>query len=171
MGPMISFLTLIFISLPSFSQNPHYALNSRVEELFVWKLSEELKLTVKEEKEITVMISELNQKKAQSNEKLDGLIQKMSQLLAHESASKELAATLKEYRKALSDYNAISNQEIDQVTKILNLEKSLKYFVVKSDLSRRIRGLLSMPDHRNPRWQEPGKSETQSLGEPKVIEE
>ena len=51
----LSVVVVIFAS-SAFSQN-------RVEQLFLWKLSDELNLTVSEEKKLTQIVQTMNQKK------------------------------------------------------------------------------------------------------------
>lgn len=130
--------------------------SNRVEELFLWKLSEELKLTVKEEKEITKLIQDLNQKKSKVSQNMD-------QLMVGVKTAKNQKEFLTKYRSYLSDYNQISLSEFDGVKKILGSEKTLQYFYVKNDLSQKIKHMLSGTSG-------PDKDK-KPLPEPKVIEE
>lgn len=144
-------ISVLFFFLPAIS----FAGN-RMEELFIWKLSEELKLNVKEEKEITKLIQELNQKKAK-------ISQNMDQLMTSAKDHKHQKEFLAKYRVNLAEYNQISLTEFDGVQKILGSEKTLQYFSVKNDLSQKIKQMLSGSNG-------PEKDKKQ-LPEPKVIEE
>jgi len=138
-----SFLfSLIFFSLSCFAGN-------RMEDLFLWKISEELKLTVKEEKELTKLIQELNQKKTKISRNMDLLV------------ANSKSTHLEKYRNLLTEYNQISVLELDGVKKILGPEKTMKYFFVKNELSQKIKVMLSGGSEK-------GKK---NLPEPKVIEE
>ena len=144
-----------------------FSRTSRVDELFIWKISEELKLSVKEEKEISNLITELNNRKTSSNERIDGIIKSLAMADSDQQAQK----FLKDYKGALLDYNKISVDEVAQVQKVLPKSKAAKYFVVKSDLSKRIRSLLSAPERSHERQWERTKVEKIPLGDPKIIEE
>ncbi len=149
------------------AQSPSAKHSSRIEDLFIWKISEELKLSVKEEKSVSELISQLNQRKSLANEKIDGIIQK----LAAVESEKEQRKYLKEYRTALVDYNKISTDEVDKVQKLLSSEKTAKYFVLKSDLSKKIRNLLAVPERAHEHSLDRVKVDKPSMGDPKIIEE
>jgi alanyl-tRNA synthetase len=141
--------------------------STRVEELFIWKISEELKLSVKEEKEVASLIKDLNQRKSDANEKIEALVQKQMAAEGDSTAS----SFVKDYRIAINNYNKISVDEIDRIQKILPKAKVAKYFVVKSDLSKRIRGLLALPEHIRGRSLERTKVDQPPMEDPKIIEE
>ena len=52
---------------------------NQLEELFIWKLSDELKLSPVEEKKFTDIVKNLNKKKADLNHSLSEAIDKMKQ--------------------------------------------------------------------------------------------
>jgi hypothetical protein len=172
------FYVFLFCSLTTFSLSSHaQGFNSarraggfrstRVEELFIWKISEELKLSVKEEKDVSSLIKELNQRKSEANEKIEDLVQKQAT-----SGDTSAPAFLKDYKAAINNYNKISVDEIDRVQKLLPKAKAARYFVVKSDLSKRIRSLLALPEHvRDHTIEKPKGEQSQPLADPKIIEE
>lgn len=143
----VSLLLVLLICNPVFADN-------RVEELFLWKIAEELKLNVKEEKEVSQLVRDLNNKKLKLNQEMDQLINRAKD-------GKRLKELAIEYRRKINDYNQISIAEFDGIQKILGQEKTLKYFVVKNDLSQKIKQLLSGAPEK----------EKKPLPEPKVIEE
>lgn len=139
---------------------------NRVEDLFIWKISEELKLSVKEEKEITNLIKDLNDKKAAVSEQIQKIIFEMAK---SPEKNKKL---LLDYRLALKRYNDISIEELDRLQKILSAEKSTQYFVVKSDLSQKIRSVLAVSSDKQTEMKAlDKKKETGPLPDPKIIEE
>lgn len=128
--------------------------NDRVEQLFLWKISEELKLSVKEEKEITSFIQELNQKKSSLNKDLDSIT-------AEFKDAKNKEPLLKKYRSLLVDYNQISLNELDGVQKILGKTKAMQYLYLKNDFTMKIKSIFSASE----------KEKKTTLPDPKVIEE
>jgi len=130
---------------------------NKVEELFIWKISDELKLSVPEEKNLSEFVRMLNQRRLQVNEELQNSLKKMS-----DSASiKEREKALSEHRKLLKSYSDLSIEEIDRIQKMLGTEKAAQYFVLKNDLTNRLKAMLAMPD----------KKTGEKLAPPKVIEE
>ncbi len=157
MGRAGSFLfSTIFIALIS---TPAFAVEARnkVEELFIWKISDELKLSVPEEKNFSDFVRGLNQRRAQVNNDLQESLKKMST----SANPKEREKALSEHRKLLKSYSDLSIEEVDRIQKLLGTEKAAQYFVLKNDLTNRLKAMLAMPE----------KKPTEKLGPPKVIEE
>ena len=143
--------------------------SNRMEEILVWKLSEELKLNSRDEKKVSELIRQLNEEKSQRASEIEALQVKMSTDLPPSEAK----SLLRTYEKALKTYNQISVDEIQRVQKILDPQKSMRYFAVKGGLSQRIRAILGY----NSRSEKHTKAEvdilekTEKLPEPKIIED
>lgn len=154
---MITQRVLIFSLLFIFSA-PLGAVESRnkIEELFIWKISDELKLSVPEEKGLSDLLRGLNQRRTKLNEELQTTIQKMSD----GATIKDREKILGEHRKLLKSYGDLSIEEVDRVQKLLGSEKTARYFVLKNDLTNRLKTMLITPD----------KKSAEKLGPPKVIE-
>jgi hypothetical protein len=151
-GVLLFFALLLSLQL--------WASSNRVEELFIWKISEVLKLSVKEEKELAQLIRELNVKKAQASQEVDAILQKMTA-----QPEKDI---LKKYRSALIAYNDISLVELERVKKILGETKAVKYLAAKSELSQKIRSILANPEKASEQLEET-VDKKQPLPEPKLI--
>lgn len=163
---MIRYLILFSILFAGSSYSIAQKAN-RVEELMIWKISEELKLSVKEEKDLSALIKSLDEEKSASSEKIDSLIQQ----LATEKEEK-IPKLMSQYRAALNKYNSISIDEFNKIQKILPKNKAAKYFVIKADLTKKIRNLLALGDRPRDRVHEKPKLEKQApLADPKIIEE
>jgi hypothetical protein len=130
---------------------------NKVEELFIWKISDELKLSVAEEKSLAEMIRTFNQRRARVNEDLQETLRKMSS--AQSATDRE--KTLAEHRKHLKSYSDLSIEEADRVQKIFGTEKASRYFVLKNDLTNRLKTMLAAPEPKT----------AEKLGPPKIIEE
>ena len=155
----IVFIAAVFCSILSQAQN-----KNKIEDLLIWKISEDLKLTVPEEKNLSEIIKTISLKKQQSSLKLDELIQQMPKL----NSNAEKIKALNEYKAQLKSINALSVQEIEQVQKALGADKAAKYLVVKSEVANRIRSLLTTQDRAEGKVVEVKDAK---LPEPKVIEE
>lgn len=130
---------------------------NKVEELFIWKISDELKLSVPDEKSLADLLRGLNQRRAKVNEDLQATIKKM----AEARTPKEREKILAEHKKLLKVYADLSIEEVDRIQKMLGSEKATQYFVLKNDLTNRLKSMLAAPD----------KKPAEKLGPPKIIEE
>lgn len=131
----IFIITIYLISVPVLATNKA----KQVEDLFIWKISDELKLSVKEEKSFSEIIRKLNK------EKLD-LTNQMDQLtieLKDQKDNKKNQQILKKYKVSLQKYGLTSIQEIDKIEKLLGSERTAKYIVLKNDFTSKLKQLLS----------------------------
>lgn len=152
---LIGFLTLGSFVAPSvvFAEK-----RNQLEELFIWKMSEELKLTSIEEKKFTEIVKSINQEKSSLNKSIQEAVTKMPKL----STDKEKAEALKAYKKDLQRYNHLSEGEVERMQSLLGVSRTIQYLQIKQDLTNRVKTLLVTP--------EAGK-ENKKLPAPKVIEE
>ena len=130
--------------------------SNKMEELFIWKISDELKLSTSEEKKFADLFKDLNKKKADLLRQQDEIINQLSK--ASVKAQKDL---LKSYRRLLEDQNKLSTSEFDSMKKQLGDERLGKYFVVKRDLTNKVKLLLT----------DKSEKKDSQLPPPKVIEE
>ncbi|AGH94907.1 hypothetical protein [Pseudobdellovibrio exovorus] len=108
---------------------------SYLEDIFIWKMSDELKLTAKEEKEFTEINKSLNKRKSEINKKIQDSVQALK-----ENASE---AELRTHLKLIESYNQIAVDEFNSIKKLLGSKKFVSYLKVKSDLTSRIRTILA----------------------------
>ncbi len=129
---------------------------NKIEELFIWKISDELKLSVSEDKKFAETFRKLGQKKSEIAHSQDELISKLSG-----APEKDRKSMLSKYRQTLDDYNKIQIQEYDEFKKIFGEEKLAKYLQVKRELTTKVKNLLT----------ERSDKKDSDLPPPKVIEE
>jgi response regulator of citrate/malate metabolism len=132
--------------------------SNQLEELLIWKLSDELRLSPLEEKKFSETVRALSQKKAEMNQSLQFSIEKLSKLKTIKEKEEELGR----YRKALERFARLGEEEFDKLKPILGSERMAQYLVIKQDLSNRIKTMLVNPDN--------GKG-GKALPQPKLIEE
>lgn len=130
---------------------------NQLEELLIWKMSDELKLNTGEEKKFTETIRSLNARKAELNLALQVSIEKMGK-----ADTKAKEAELLHYRKTLVGYNRLSEEEFDRLKPLLGADRFVQYLLIKQDLTNRIKSMLANPEAAKPK---------SSLPQPKVIEE
>jgi predicted transcriptional regulator len=126
---------IISISLSAFANdNATEARKTHLEDIFIWKMSDELKLSAKEEKAFTEALKKLNKEKSELNKKI--------QMMADDLNENTSEATLKSYKKLIQDYNQCSIKEFESVQKILGNKKLVQYIKVKNELSNKMKSIL-----------------------------
>lgn len=137
-----------------------------VEDIFIWKMSDELKLTAKEEKKFSDIHKSLNKKKMQ----LQSDLQKYSYALKTNPniGKNEIELTIKKYRSTLSQLNNISLQEVDKMKNLLGANKFLQYLAIKQDITLKLKSLVIGQNDEQEKQKEKSKI---SLPPPKIIEE
>lgn len=133
---------------------------NRVEELFIWKVSDELKLSIPEEKSFTKLIKNLNAKKSSLNEAIQENIRHMGGA----GSAKDKEKLLSEQKRLLKSYNELSIDEVTQIQKLFGPERAAQYFVLKNDLTNKLKTLLAAPSSN-------GVSAAPMMAPPHIIEE
>lgn len=106
-----------------------------LEDIFIWKISDELKLSPKEEKLFSETTKKLNKKKFD--------LMKQIQASVSTFGEKTSDGDLKKYRQLLQQYNQLSVEEFDSVKKIFTPQKMVQYLKVKSELNTKMKSLLA----------------------------
>jgi hypothetical protein len=129
----------------------------KFEDLFIWKISDELKLTQKEESVVSEIIKDTNKKKQQSNAELEALYKKLNEETS-ESGKKSAFNKIRALHKAQLN---ITLEELDRLNKGVGLKRLGQYLEVKRDLSEKIKNV----------WSQTEKKGDKVLPPPKIIEE
>ena len=153
-------LALIITVFPIFALSQTPTNKNRLEEFLIWKMSDELKLTSKEEKEFSKIIKELNTKKNILNIELTTQLKKISEI----KDSTDRKKVLKSYRKSLVEYNGLSVEEFDRMQVLLGDERLSSYLLFKQDLGDKLKNMLTNSEAQDPK-------QLKELPEPKVIRE
>lgn len=135
----IGFLFLLLLPNKSYSASEVDAQKNHVEDIFIWKISDELKLSTIEEKQFADIQKKLNKQKSELNKKIQESIQNIPVV---DSDKKMLTAALKEHRKLLTEYNQVAIDEFDQLKKLFGANKFAKYIQIKSELNAKVKSIL-----------------------------
>lgn len=130
---------------------------SYIEDIFIWKISDELKLTVSEEKKFTEISKSLNKKKSELNKKINEAVMNLSS-----NSSEEALAV---YKKLLQEYNQLNINEFDLMKKLLGTKKFISYVKIKYELTNKIKSAI-LSDKNN---EDSVNKPTAPLPPPKVI--
>jgi hypothetical protein len=136
-------VVLFVIFFPLFS----FATSNRVEDLFIWKVSEELKLTVKQEGQFSAMVKDFNQRRSDLNQKIEQALASLK-TVNNETNKSEAKKKLSDYKSLLSQYQKLALSEVDKAEAVLGTEKAARYFVIKADLTAQLKNALSEKDKK-----------------------
>jgi len=138
---MLAFLFCFLWMFSSVGANPAPSAEkakSRLEELFLWKMSDTLDLSTEEEEKFRTKFKELNERKAKSAQEMDRLMSDIER-----SDPKALPKKLEAYNKSLVTYSNIQVEEAKSMRKILGDKRFAKYLILKRDLNQKLKNMLS----------------------------
>lgn len=158
---VISILLLSFVHIQSradLTAATGSSKKNQLEDLFIWKVSEELKLSTIEDKKFSEAWKKLSSKKQMLSEKLEI----SARDFIHAQNDSDRKSKLNIYKKTLQDYNQVSVEEIDQMVSIFGARKFARYLEVKMSLTSKVKNLIIAPEK---------VKEKKPLPPPQVIEE
>ena len=128
-----------------------FAAKNKVEELFIWKMSDDLSLTYEQEKKFAEIVKQLNEKKAKISQDLET---KLNTLKTAKDA-KARDSALADYRKTLAQYGTLSVEEIDLMTKAFGNEKAAQYLYLKAEFTQKLKQIISNGEAEKPKTKLP----------------
>ncbi len=140
---MSNFISFVFIFLCAISihANTEIAKKNQIEDIFIWKISDELQLSAKQEKEFGDIHRSLNKKKSELSEQI-----KNAQTDPKKADIKMSAADqnklIKKNRMLLTQLNQLSVDEFDSMKKLLGPEKFLEYLFLKQELNTKFKSMV-----------------------------
>lgn len=138
----ILFFVIIEIS-HALSPNLVFAKN-KTEEIYIWKLSDELKLSTKEEQTFSEYIRDINKKRMTINQSIQENIQQMSKV----KSKNEQEKLLNQHKSLLKKFSELNLDEVEKISKLLGPEKGVQYFVLKNEMNSRFKELLLTSDRK-----------------------
>lgn len=109
----------------------------RLEEVFIWKMSEELRLSVEIEATFAEAIRALNREKHSANSEVSQSLA----ALGKSKSPKDRDLALKRYERAWRNYGELPIREVSRMRPILGSEKLGQYLVAKSQMAERLKAL------------------------------
>lgn len=122
-------------SLHSYSANNEAEIKkTHLEDILIWKMSDELKLTAQEERQFTDINKQLNRKKSEINRKIQSSVQSLSE--------SDSDSALKKHKKLIQEYNDLSVSEFESIKKLLGTKKFISYLKLKNELNTKVKSIL-----------------------------
>ena len=132
---VLIFSTIALFAIKVLSSSEIENKKTHIEDIFIWKMSDELKLSAAEEKKFTEISKKLNKQKLEINKKIQIMISELNE----KSNEKQLLS----YKNLIKEYNEISIAEFEQLKKIFGTKKFISYLKVKNDLNAKMKSILS----------------------------
>ena len=142
----LTFWATLVLGVSLFAASESDIKKSQLEDIFIWKMSDELKLTAQQEKSFTEVSKAINKQKSELNKQIQETIQGLE-------ASKAKEAALQKYRRLMADYNQLSLKEFDSIKKLLGPEKFADYIKIKNELTSKMKSILigeKSSEHKDP---------------------
>ena len=109
----------------------------RLEELFIWKMSEELKLPVEVESSFAETIRSLNREKSKSLSDIESALVAIDQAKTKTESEK----AVKRYEKAIRKFGDVPIREVSRLRKVLGSERLSRYLVSKSQMAEKLKAM------------------------------
>lgn len=114
---------------------------SRLEDLFLWKVSDTLNLSPDEENKFNLEFRNLSDKKLAAATEME----KITKELGAGADPKQLSKSLENYKSSLTRYNQVQIDELKSMRKIFGDKRFAQYLILKHDLTQKLKNLLSSP--------------------------
>jgi hypothetical protein len=140
MSNFISFLS-IFLCALFLNANTEIVKKNQIEDIFIWKLSDELQLSAKQEKEFGDIHRSLNKKKSELSEQIKNAQTDLKKTDIKMSVFDQ-NKLIKKNRILLMQLNQLSVDEFDSMKKLLGSEKFLQYLFLKQELNTKFKSMV-----------------------------
>lgn len=140
----IVFICLIIVQIPAFSDTKSDKAKQRLEQLFLWKVSDRLQLSPKEENQMATEFKKIADEKSKLAVQAEELWAKIEKSKTDKNKSAQL---LKEHLSIQSKLHNLQLKEVQTVEKLFGSQRASEYVLVKRELMQKIRDLLTERSH------------------------
>lgn len=148
----VAFRTILFtlsIAIISPVQAQKDSRKSYLEDIFIWKMTDELKLSVAEEKKFSGIQKELNQQKIELNKNIQNSIESLILAQTQKQTQIILGKQLNQHAVYLRKYNNLALKEFSEMRKLLGAQRLVEYLRIKSELNNKMKSLLAGENEKN----------------------
>ena len=137
-------------------------MKQRLEQLFIWRVSDRLQLTPGEESKFTDQFKKLSEERAKLSQELESTLDKIDK---DKENSERTSKLLTDYTSVLRKYNQVQSKEMDVMSKLFGTKKMVQYVLLKREMTQKFKDVLSQ--------QSSGTKpvEKANLKEPEIIEQ
>lgn len=127
-------------------------MRQRLEQLFVWRVSDRLQLSTQEENRFSGEFKKLSDEKMKLSQDLDSLLDQME---AAKDDKKKSSDLLREYGVTLKKYTQSQNKELEVMEHLLGPRKMVQYVLLKREMTQKFKDVLTQSSGSGPVLKEP----------------
>jgi len=116
-------------------------LRERLNKLLYWALSDELKLSPQQEKQMIALVEGIQQKREVAFQQREGALAELRKL-GKESPAKVVEGPLQRFQKSSEDLVSLEAEEYRQLLPLLGPPTLARFYVVRDDLAHKVREAL-----------------------------
>jgi hypothetical protein len=137
---------------------------SRLEELFIWRVSDTLSLSPDIESKFSAEFKKLSEKKAALGKEIEETLVEIEK----SKDSPKIETLLTTYKKKVVEQSKISVEEVETFERLFGKQKFAQYLVLKRDLTQKLKDFVSSPSSGSSK----GESDSaKKLNTPKIIQD
>ena len=121
-------------------------MKQRLEQLFIWRVSDRLQLTPAEESKFTDEFHKLSEERAKLSQDLDVTL---DQIDKEKDNSDKTSKLLADYTSELKKYNSMQGKEMDAMSHLFGTKKMVQYVLLKREMTQKFRDVLSIRGDRS----------------------
>jgi len=127
-----------FFLVQPISANPGDGrVRDRLNKILYWQISDELKLSPKQEKDLAILIEALQEKREAALKERDTAVEALRTL--GKTPEKVAAITaLDRYQKSLTALSKLDGEENEKLKAILGPELLVRYYVIRDEVTRKV---------------------------------
>lgn len=160
MKNFVFILSILFFTTAATAGTAPDKNRNRIEELFLWRVSDSLGLSPSEEAAFKKIMSHVREERTKRSEQVEDVLKNLEK----ETGAKGRDKLLIQYKNAVKHYNASHLEEIEQIEKLLGGERLARYLVLKDHLLNKLKGALADASLRD-------KGLKTKVKDPKIIQE
>jgi hypothetical protein len=114
-------------------------MRSRLEQLFIWRVSDRLHLSPEEEAKFSAEYKKLSEQRTQASAKMETILTK----LGSEKSKSAKVKLLADYESVFKRYTEIQQDEMAAMKKLFDTDRLADYVLLKRDMRHRFRDVLA----------------------------
>lgn len=146
---MRNFLTAILFTSVSvgvaFAADDAARFENRLNELMIWKLSDEMALKPAEEQKLKGVLKKYQDQRKHALSTQDEALSKLNSMVKKGSNSSACPTCLTDVQKAMNEMASANSSEFKELQTILGAERLGKFLVIRSEMTRDVREALRIP--------------------------
>lgn len=162
-------LLFSFLCIYNLAQAQNEPRKSYLEDIFIWKMTDELKLSVPEEKKFSEIQKGLNKTKIELNKKIQTSVEELS--FAHASKTPEnlLNTKLNQHAIYLKKYSDLASEEFSMMRKLLGSSRVVEYLRIRNELNNKMKSVLAGESEKKLNSESVDPEKFGTLPPPKII--